>query len=259
MDVNTVREVDMVLSKARAKVQELASEFYASWLAAVCAEACDMVALGTMQRPEDRLLVDVARDVLAARIKEAKSLSLPTPYNTRVQGHVLEYDGKCYLRIVNAGPALMQALRDTPGLVDISVPDAGTEESAGSPEFPGDPAEWRKVFASYEDGPEPGWYDLSPVFDPGVMPGAFPSVSERADVLARRGTVEEYLAAVSRGQSIQPVDLMRRLDEATEYALSSHGIAAVAERKTKLMGILVDLDKHPEAVLGDSAPGLTPA
>ena len=249
----SLADVQSALARMRESVQTKMCGLYAEWLGETCAEVCDMIALGRMERSE-RPIMDVAREVVAGRVQEAGALALPTPYNIRMLLRVFQKGKYCYLQGEPAGTALFDAVAVTEGVEAFGLSPMEMREGGNARRMA-----WESVFTAYRTGQkEPLLCDLTPKLHEGDNKVVFPAVSTRVEALARRSVMEDYLAVISRQMAIPPQDLMRRIDEALAYLLSPAGKLAMETKSEQLLRILIDLDAHPELIYGDSEAASAP-
>ena len=92
-------EIESQIQKVQKKILNIRHKEYQRLLGKEIAFCCDCIALNILQRPTHGSIADCAVDNLNRRIQVAQLSSLPSPYNLSIFLHVLQLDGKTYLRV----------------------------------------------------------------------------------------------------------------------------------------------------------------
>lgn len=74
----------------------------------------------------------------------------------------------------------------------------------------------------------------------------YPSISERAEIIARYNVQNHYLNEVAANSEIPPIRLMPFIDDMFE--LVGQHKEDIAREKAELLNILLALEEHPEIV-----------
>lgn len=201
---------------------------------------CDCIALNILQRPTQGSIADCAVDNLNRRIQVAQLSNLPSPYNLSIFLHVLQLDGKAYLRVDCNNPIFQKAFRS---LEDVSVSAVECQDPKNSKNIL-----WQKLCKRYEEM-LPLSKNLTTELYPDWEHITYPDVNSRCEDFARQNIANSYLTHLNAGQQmIPPHLLMPYVEESIDYLQSEYGKNEYREKVLFLKKVFIDLNADDSIV-----------
>lgn len=185
-------------------------------------------------------IADCAVDNLNRRIQVAQLSNLPSPYNLSIFLHVLQLDGKAYLRVDCNNPIFQKAFRS---LEDVSVSAVECQDPKNSKNIL-----WQKLCKRYEEQ-LPLSKNLTTELYPDWEHMTYPDVNSRCEDFARQNVANSYLTHLNAGQQmIPPHLLMPYVEESIDYLQSEYGKNEYREKVLFLKKVFIDLNADDSIV-----------
>lgn len=228
-------EIESQIQKVQKKILNIRQKEYQHLLGKEIAFCCDCIALNILQRPTQGSIADCAVDNLNRRIQVAQLSNLPSPYNLSIFLHVLQLDGKAYLRVDCNNPIFQKAFRS---LEDVSVSAVECQDPKNSKNIL-----WQKLCKRYEEM-LPLSKNLTTELYPDWEHMTYPDVNSRCEDFARQNIANSYLTHLNAGQQmIPPHLLMPYVEESINYLQSEY-----REKVQFLKKVFIDLNEDDSIV-----------
>lgn len=170
----------------------------------------------------------------------AQLSNLPSPYNLSIFLHVLQLDGKAYLRVDCNNPIFQKAFRS---LEDVSVSAVECQDPKNSKNIL-----WQKLCKRYEEM-LPLSKNLTTELYPDWEHMTYPDVNSRCEDFARQNIANSYLTHLNAGQQmIPPHLLMPYVEESINYLQSEYGKNEYREKVQFLKKVFIDLNADDSIV-----------
>ena len=233
-------EIESQIQKVQKKILNIRQEEYQHLLGKEIAFCCDCIALNILQRPTQGSIADFAVDNLNRRIQVAQLSNLPSPYNLSIFLHVLQLDGKAYLRVDCNNPIFQKAFRS---LEDVSVSAVECQDPKNAKNIL-----WQKLCKRYEEM-LPLSKNLTTELYPDWEHMTYPDVNSRCEDFARQNIANSYLTHLNAGQQmIPPHLLMPYVEESINYLQSEYGKNEYREKVQFLKKVFIDLNADDSIV-----------
>lgn len=233
-------EIESQIQKVQKKILNIRQKEYQHLLGKEIAFCCDCIALNILQRPTQGSIADCAVDNLNRRIQVAQLSNLPSPYNLSIFLHVLQLDGKAYLRVDCNNPIFQKAFRS---LEDVSVSAVECQDPKNSKNIL-----WQKLCKRYEEM-LPLSKNLTTELYPDWEHITYPDVNSRCEDFARQNIANSYLTHLNAGQQmIPPHLLMPYVEESIDYLQSEYGKNEYREKVLFLKKVFIDLNADDSIV-----------
>ncbi len=193
-----------------------------------------------MQRPTQGSIADCAVDNLNRRIQVAQLSNLPSPYNLSIFLHVLQLDGKAYLRVDCNNPIFQKAFRS---LEDVSVSAVECQDPKNAK------TSYGRNYASVMKKCCHYLKNLTTELYPDWEHMTYPDVNSRCEDFARQNIANSYLTHLNAGQQmIPPHLLMPYVEESINYLQSEYGKNEYREKSTVFKKVFIDLNADDSIV-----------
>lgn len=233
-------EIESQIQKVQKKILSICQKEYQHLLGKEIAFCCDCIALNILQRPTQGSIADCAVDNLNRRIQVAQLSNLPSPYNLSIFLHVLQLDGKAYLRVDCNNPIFQKAFRS---LEDVSVSAVECQDPKNAKNIL-----WQKLCKRYEEM-LPLSKNLTTELYPDWEHMTYPDVNSRCEDFARQNIANSYLTHLNAGQQmIPPHLLMPYVEESINYLQSEYGKNEYREKVQFLKKVFIDLNEDDSIV-----------
>ena len=233
-------EIESQIQKVQKKILNIRHKEYQRLLGKEIAFCCDCIALNILQRPTHGSIADCAVDNLNRRIQVAQLSSLPSPYNLSIFLHVLQLDGKTYLRVDSNNTIFQKAFRS---LEDVSVSAEECQDPKNVKNIL-----WQKLCKRYEEQ-LPLSKNLTTELYPDWEHMTYPDVNSRCEDFARQNVANSYLTHLNAGQQmIPPHLLMPYIEESIDYLQSEYGKNEYKEKVLFLKKVFIDLNADDSIV-----------
>lgn len=231
-------EVWNAIALVQKKMNKIASKIYHEQLGKEIAFLCDNVTLGVLNQENDISIYDSAVQILNQRIEASERANSSTLYNYNVFAHIIPYEDHTYIKVICANQKLLKAFHS---LEEYNLSEAECKDPKNKKKIT-----WDKICSICEKK-EPFSINLSITNIPPVKEHIkYPSMVERAEMIARYNVQNHYLNEVAANSEIPPVRLMPFLDDMFE--LVDQHKEEIIQKKMELLNILIAIEEHPEII-----------
>ena len=206
-----INRINRILQAAKTNIQMAANEEFHRLLCEEITELVDNIALGIVERPQDRTILQAALDRLMDKVRFAEGNNLSMEYNLRTAIQIFpDKDATYFLFFGNV--IFEEAFAMTQGIEDytVEIEVSDTTETVLSEKA----VVWNRLQSEYKDNPSIlcGNFNLNLNIDESLL--IFPDVKDRAEERARQNLTSRYMNMYSLGRQIDPQDLMPVMDRA---------------------------------------------
>lgn len=245
MNATSLPDIEMVLSGIKKKIQQTTNNIYGELLGSEIALLCDNFTLNTLQRLDNKPIVNIAKESLEKKIHNARMIGASTKYNLSVFVQVFTYENEIYIKVTCSNPNLIKAFRSK-DLKDVSLRESEYKDQTNPKTIL-----WESIFASYVDGDVLSMnLSATPVYEKDKI--VFPSVKDRAEMHARHTLMNRVMGQLGGNEPIPPFLLMPYVDHALELLTEDDNYKhELGEKIVHLEQILLDLEKENALIFGE--------
>lgn len=241
-ETTDLAEIESIIQNIQNKISSIRKKEYQRLLGKEIAFYCDLITLNILQRPvEPETIGECALEELNKRIQLAQMANLPSPYNLQIFLHIMQLDGKTYLRVDSNNTIFKKAFRT---LDNVSVSESECQDPQNAKNIL-----WQKLCKKYEKE-LPLSKNLTTDLYPDWEHIKYPDISTRCEDFARQNIISAYLSQLGRNQPIPPYLLVPYVDEAMEYLVGDDGRSEYHRKVIHLKNILLDLNADDSIVRG---------
>lgn len=233
-----MKEVWNKIATVQKNLNKIAFKLYHEQLGKEIAFLCDNITLNVLSREDGISIYDSAVQILNQRIDASQRARSNTLYSYNVFAHIIPYKEYTYIKIVSANQKLLKAFQifEEYSLSEMECKDPKNKKRII----------WDEI-CSICTKKEPFSINLSiSNIDPKKECIKYPSISERAEIIARYNVQNHYLNEVAANSEIPPIRLMPFIDDMFE--LVGQHKEDIAREKAELLNILLALEEHPEII-----------
>lgn len=234
------------IGTAESVIRQIAGKKYHKLLGHEVALWADLYALNAVEIPKDVPIFDYAVRMLSAKMLNASQAGVFCEYNFSVYAHIVPYGQETYINVLCAQSEFLKPFDSL--FMPVKVMD-GLSAEMDQEKMKMNEEVWKEIQKTYKGRNIPG-IDLTPKPEPDIKKVKYPSKKERCAMQARHRMLNGFLSNINAGQQILPVLLMPLIDDAYEALCMKENKTECAMDESKLMGILLDLEKQEKMLLG---------
>lgn len=243
IEKQSFNEVQDLIEKIKKIVSKKAKEYFLELLKEEITFLVDNISLNVINRPDGISIFDAALNELKQKVIKSSSRTYGTKFDFSVSLHILTDDNnKIYIRFNSGNDIYSEELKHLDELTEFNLTKFEVDTDADTEHH----ITWKAIMKKYENTQPLGCRILDTEFMEitidDIKNFEYASIEERADTIARRDIISEFLQKYSCEEQIPPFRTVQYIEYAIEQTDSDYCRDKISEKFTTLLRILPDIN-----------------